>query len=102
MVLAIPVLSSSYLKKMEILNPLHIEPRHGMEMENLPTGSSCSYFDLPHILLLLHYLATIRKSAFEKATVINHSLFSWRLSIRIIAYHIHNFVTATIIGLRRK
>ena len=67
------------------------------------TGSASSHFDLPHIPLFLHYIATVRKKAFHKARVVNQSLFSQHLSIRIISvYNSHNCVTATITGLRRK
>ena len=61
------------------------------------TDSSCSHFDLPHIPLLLHYLATVC------IMVVNRLLISWhsqRLSIRIIsAYNNHKCVTAAITGL---
>ena len=48
---------------------LHIEPH--TEMERLVTGSSSTYFNLPHIPLLLHYLGIVHKREFEKARVVN-------------------------------
>ena len=67
------------------------------------TGSLCTHFDLPHIPLLLHYLATVCKRAFDKARVVNQSLVPQHLSIRIInAYNSHNCVIAAITGLIRK
>ena len=78
-----------------------------MEKESLVTDSSCSHFDLPHIPLLLHYLATACTMAFNKARVVNRLLISrhsQRLSIRIVsaAYNVHNCVTAAITGLGEK
>ena len=68
------------------------------------TDSSCSHFDLPHIPLLLYYLATVCIMAFNKARVVNRLLILWhsqRLSIRIISatYNNHKCVTAAITGL---
>ena len=71
-VLAIPVLSSSSqtnLEKIDILNPLHIEPCS--KVESLLVGSSSSHFAFPHIPLLVYTLLTIRKRAFDKMRVIN-------------------------------
>ena len=63
------------------------------------TGSLSLHFDLPHIQLFLHYLATVLKKAFDKARVVNRSLVSPRLSIRIISvYDSHNCLTVTITG----
>ena len=82
MVLATPVLNNSPPRNLEKQNPLHIELC--TIIESPVTGSSSSHFDLPHIPLLLHYLATVCKRAFDKARVVNQSLVSRHLSIRII------------------
>ena len=96
-VLAIPVLSSSSqtnLEKIDILNPLHIEPCS--EVESLLAGSSSSHIDFPHIPLLVYTLLTIRKRVFDKTRVVNRllQLVSRCLSIRILStYNGHICVT---------
>ena len=92
-VLAMPVLSSSSqtnLEKIDILNPLHIEPCS--EVESLLAGSSSSHFNFPHIPLLLYAQLTIRKRAFDKTRVVNRllQLVSRCLSIRILSTELNS------------